>query len=568
MDTNKTAGKVAYSYLRFSSPEQAKGDSIRRQMALSEDWAKRHGFTLDPSLTLRDEGTSAYKGEHQQNPDRHALASFLELVKQGRVPRGAYLIIENLDRLTRQDAVPATNLFTGLLMSGIHLVQLNPEQIYHDDCDFFEVMRAVMELSRGNSESKQKSIRLKAVWSEKRKDACKSKKVISRSCPAWLHVVGDRREARYMLIPERAAVVRQIFNLAIDGLGVRLIAQKLTTDNVPPFGKKPWTISYLKMVLNNRATFGEFTPRSGRGSPAKRKVAGEPVPDYYPAAINQEIFFAAQNAMLARRQRGGRPSKAVINLFASLLFDARSGGRIHVKQYKLSDGRLHYCLAPNAGVVSDAAFVSFPFDAFEQAILRLLREIDPKEILPRSGDKVDAVQALLGRQASIMGRIEKVQNQMENGDGDVGPIMASLRKLNADLEKVKADLEAAKRLAATPLSGAWNECHNLLDALEQAEDLEAAKLRLRGLLRRIVESIWCLFMPGHGNRKSGVQINFKGGLCRRFVILLERSTTGPAPRSEELTMGTFAKNLPSGNWDFREKGNIRKIEAALNKLKQ
>ena len=39
----------------------------------------------------------------------------IHAVKQGRVPRGAYLIIENLDRLTREHIQPALLLVLGLL---------------------------------------------------------------------------------------------------------------------------------------------------------------------------------------------------------------------------------------------------------------------------------------------------------------------------------------------------------------------------------------------------------------------------------------------------------------------
>ena len=47
---------VAYSYLRFSSPAQADGDSIRRQTELRDAWLKKSGALLDTSITLRDEG--------------------------------------------------------------------------------------------------------------------------------------------------------------------------------------------------------------------------------------------------------------------------------------------------------------------------------------------------------------------------------------------------------------------------------------------------------------------------------------------------------------------------------
>jgi hypothetical protein len=37
----------AYSYIRFSTPEQAKGASLERQTAAAKAWADRHGIELD-----------------------------------------------------------------------------------------------------------------------------------------------------------------------------------------------------------------------------------------------------------------------------------------------------------------------------------------------------------------------------------------------------------------------------------------------------------------------------------------------------------------------------------------
>src|SRR4051812_18370777 len=100
-------GPTAYSYVRFSSPEQAKGDSRRRQEEVRDAWIAKAGATLDTELSLRDEGVSAFSGGHRTNPDRHALAAFLELVKRGRIQRGSYLIVESLDRLSREHIMPA-----------------------------------------------------------------------------------------------------------------------------------------------------------------------------------------------------------------------------------------------------------------------------------------------------------------------------------------------------------------------------------------------------------------------------------------------------------------------------
>src|SRR5262245_51791904 len=87
---------TAYSYIRFSSSQQSHGDSVRRQTLAAQAWCERNGVRLDEALTFRDLGKSAYLGEHRKNADRHALAAFLKLVQDDRVPRGSYLIIESL----------------------------------------------------------------------------------------------------------------------------------------------------------------------------------------------------------------------------------------------------------------------------------------------------------------------------------------------------------------------------------------------------------------------------------------------------------------------------------------
>src|SRR5215468_4736428 len=144
---------VGYSYVQFSTPEQAQGDSLRRQTQKTSQWCQKNGVTLDTSVTLHDLGKSAYTGEHRKNPDRHALAGFLKLIEAGKVPRGSYLVIENLDRLSREEEVPACHLLTGILMAGVRVVQLRPaELILTDKSNGFDIMRAVLELSRGHGE--------------------------------------------------------------------------------------------------------------------------------------------------------------------------------------------------------------------------------------------------------------------------------------------------------------------------------------------------------------------------------------------------------------------------------
>lgn len=110
---------TAYSYIRFSSPEQAKGDSLRRQIERSAEYARAHGLELDHSL--RDLGVSGFKGAN-----RHfgALARFLTLVEAAKIERGSYLLVESLDRLSREEVLKALQLFLAIIHGGITVVTL------------------------------------------------------------------------------------------------------------------------------------------------------------------------------------------------------------------------------------------------------------------------------------------------------------------------------------------------------------------------------------------------------------------------------------------------------------
>src|SRR5262249_24623738 len=90
---------TAYSYIRFSTPEQAQGDSLRRQQEKAEEYCRRRGWAMDTTLTLRDLGMSAFKGANALNGN---LATFLEAIERRKVTPGSVLIVESVDRICRQ----------------------------------------------------------------------------------------------------------------------------------------------------------------------------------------------------------------------------------------------------------------------------------------------------------------------------------------------------------------------------------------------------------------------------------------------------------------------------------
>ena len=54
-------------------------------------------------------------------------------------------------------------------------------------------------------------------------------------------------------------------------------------------------------------------------------------------------------------------------------------------------------------------------------------------------------------------------------------------------------------------------------------DQAAARTRLRGAIRRVISSVWCLFVAKGLTRRAVVQVWFKGGDHRDYFILYHGS---------------------------------------------
>jgi len=110
-----------------------------------------------------------------------------------------------------------------------------------------------------------------------------------------------------------------IYELSIAGLGGYTIAKQLNAKNVPVFGPSPkWDQSSIHNMLRNRATVGEHQPKQYRQN--KEFPIGDPIPNYYPAVIEESLFQAAQAARRKNLTSGrGRKGRLITNLFAGLL---------------------------------------------------------------------------------------------------------------------------------------------------------------------------------------------------------------------------------------------------------
>jgi DNA invertase Pin-like site-specific DNA recombinase len=584
---------IAYSYIRFSHADQARGDSLRRQTEAAADWCARHKIRLDTATTFRDLGKSAYTGKHRQNPDRHALAAFLKLAEQGKVPRGSYLVIENLDRLSREHIRPALSLLLNLIDQGIRVVQLKPvEQVFGEDVEPMQLMMAIMELNRGHSESEMKSDRIGKAWREKkakarngehqpprRKDGRVTKALTAR-LPAWV----EDRGGELHLIPTRVAALKRIFQLAGNGYGHVRIVKKLGEERVPAFGGRvwvpdpdgpdkghwraadgerygtgQWNRAYVAQLLRDERVLGTYQPLDRDGKPD-----GPPIENYYPAAITPNEWAAARGGADRRKQGNGRSTKHV-DVFAGLVEDALGGGAYYCAT-RTHRGKHSRVLINTESGEGRAPARSFPYPVFEEAVLSLLREVDPRDVLGKDG-ATDEVLVLAGELERVETSIALIVAEMDE-HGESPTLFRRLRAKEAAQRELAARKAEAQQRAANPLPAAWGEAQSLSGTLRDAPDPDDARTRLRTVLRRVVSRILLLVVPRKRDRLAAVQIYFAGGDRRRNYLILHRPAL--AYRKVRTEGRWWARSLADvaapGDLDLRDRGDARKLEDLLDRL--
>lgn len=497
----------AYSYIRFSSVKQQRGDSVERQVRLSENYVATHGLELDTELNMRDLGISAYD---RSNLKKGALGQFLQLVEEGRIPRGSFLLVESLDRLSRDKVMDALSIFTDILRAGIIIVTLADEQVYSyekSNENWPSLIMSIVIMSRANEESAIKSMRLRSTWDAKRKNI--TNKRLTARCPYWLKpAAGDKG---FEFIPERVEVVKRIFQMSRDGVGNAVIVRTLNGEDVPRFSEKTdgWQSSYIQKLLGNRAVYGELQltlQRDGEMTPV------EVIPDYYPAIMSKEEWMINASARAARRTRGGvSKGKQLSNLFSGLLRCGYCGGPMNMGGYvkkRANGGRKEakYIACSSARRGMNCKFIQWEYTDFEKLVLRFCKGVDLAQVLGMNRNSEAEINSAMLRLESIKqeiidvhGRNQSLLNALETaGQGEPPQVIMDRLKANeasiVRLTEEKKQAEDEILILTNSRVDAAVQQNLIVDLLQQLESLEGSELhllriRLSEAIKRVITRI-------------------------------------------------------------------------------
>ena len=339
-DTSPTSTLV-YSYRRFSSGRQASGHSLERQTHSARIWCLERGYTLDESLALSDLGLSAYSGD---NVMRGALGGFLAAAEQGRIPKGSILLVESLDRISRASIPDAMGVLTAIVKTGVRVVSHIDNHEWNETTinDTVSFMLSVLLFSRAHDESSKKAGRVSAQFQKKRQAGLP---VVSHGHgPGWAIPKEDR--SGWQVVGEKAMAVQRVFQLAASGLGGIAISRQANKDGWP----LPWRIrkntstrwehTGVSRILRDRRVLGEWQPK--RMVAGKLTFDGDPVVNYFPRVITDELWYRVQAALGSRE--GPLRIRGLKSDIFSGMFYCSCGERMDRKPPTVRGYPRYYCL--------------------------------------------------------------------------------------------------------------------------------------------------------------------------------------------------------------------------------
>lgn len=379
--------KTAYSYVRFSSKKQQFGRSQARQIEACELYCTTHGLHLAPGDDYRflDAGVSGWKGDHLG--DKGQLARFISLVEDGTIKAGSVLIVESLDRLSREQVHTALQGFLALLGKEIEIVTLIDQRVYRKNGSPLDLIMSIFAMSLAHDESANKSKRLRDVFAKKQQLARSENKPMGELMPRWLELSADKKE--YVLVPERANIVRRIFQLAIDGYGETASTRILNQEGILSFRGNVWAKSSVNQLLNNRAVLGEYQPFSvqvdGTGI---KKENGPPIVGYFPAVVDESTFYQAQAASNGRRITKSTKQSKAFNVWQGVAKCSLCGSAMHVinkgQPYNYTYLQCHF----NRKAMCSNKVVRL--DSLEPVFRHMLSVLDSKSLIHDDSAKIAA----------------------------------------------------------------------------------------------------------------------------------------------------------------------------------
>lgn len=524
-----------YSYARWSTPTQSDGDSDRRQSDAAQRWCTSKGLKLS-DRSFKDKGISAKAGKNRAKGSE--FAALLEYVKPGD-----YILIEDSDRFSREDPITALHeLRETLRTKAVTIVFLvDGTEVNKDNVDDYNiVMRNFFKASGAHYENKEKARKIRESWKERKRLVIEEGKMINQGLPCWLKWSRDTKSVT--LMEGKAAVVRRIFKLYLEGNGILSIARILNesgTLKISRTGSKrkassQWSTGTIYRFLTTKQVIGCYT------------AAEPPVPGIFPAIVDEKSFFAVARQI---KQLKTAPRRFVDNSILQGLIVCSKCGHALVRHTQTSHGKTYsylLCGGSNRGV-SNCGFEAIRYPILEKSFLSVLAHGNMIcEQLPCEQD-ASRIDELNARMAETEKQIAKLRRLILGDDSPAQTLVDALKDFETQKKEIAGQIEVEQTKSSGALAPlkAYKTLSDLSGRVSRVADFESDpdfRTQARSLLPQFVERIAVHL------GKDQYQVFFKGWALPIQVTIGPKETwiVDPAPAAWKTLRGKVIA-LPKAN---------------------
>lgn len=478
----------AISYMRFSSKRQEKGTSIKRQQdRLDAYLARNPDIVLTDSF--RDEGMSGFTGKHATSG---AMGRFLAMLDNKLIETPLILIVEALDRFSREPAIDAYDRLSDLTKRGVTLVfleegvELSRTSLKEQPMALFQVWGQMMG---AHAFSKRKSEYARGGWNRSiRLAETEGLAIKGYNGPPW--TVIDPKTKRYTIGCERTVeTVQQIYAWRIEGISDHGMAKLLNERGVPPVRahvgpnhvRRGWYQSSIHRILSDRRVLGEG---QFRGGPV--------IPNLFPRIIEPETFERAQAAKSPVPVRLGsdQGSKSIANLFTGIAHCACCGGKMTMTRNRAGPTATRFltCDSRKRSLPCEATgMINYP--ALEKAVLDHLPNLPwtsivaaeyPNDPIPGIDREIESVEHAVVEHTRERDNAKRLMLKGEEYEADFEPVYLDSRR---KVIVAEARLQALQAERTRMLSAAGERPNLVNNAIEYRDAMNAVSPTERIIIR-------------------------------------------------------------------------------------
>ena len=405
-------------YARVSSERQDVDLSVAAQMRALRDYADKNGY-----LVVREYIDEAESGRVADRPQ------FRKMLDEAARPEAPFreILVWKFSRFTRkrEHAVAFKSM---LRRKGIRVVSITE---HADDSPTGKLMEAIIEsVDEFYSENLAQE-----VVRGMREAASRGFWVTTYPPYGYQKVYvqdGVKKRPRLELAPPADAVVRRIFDLALQGHSNLDITKTLNSEGIPNSNGKRWLKTTIHAMLTNEAYTGTLV----WGAKARDKAEPVRVEDAFPAIVTRQEFDRIASMMHSRAPRKANPRRAASPYLLSGLAKCETCGKAmtaaEAKSGKYTYYICHSLLKRGKGACDTPRLNAKGFEKLIIGELRenVLTESNIRDLVKLLDEEMDGI-AKEQRQ-----KLETIEGELEEVKRRLGRIWQFIE--NTDIEQAEA----------------------------------------------------------------------------------------------------------------------------------